>query len=145
MELGPLQKQWVKLLRDNSDKQGKYNLGTKSINDKGKEVETFCCLGMAAKMLLGNSPIKWIDSRTENTLVASFPGVEENQSFLKGSFHLLGLKDKYGSILDDDKEGFVLDKRFYESLLEMNDSDVPWSKIADFIEAHPELVFDKSV
>lgn len=145
MKLGPLQKRWIQILRDNPDKQGKHKLGFRSINDEGEEIETFCCLGMAAKMLLGETPIRWSETGTKDNLLAYFPGLEKHSLFLEESFPLLGLKDGFGSILDGDKDGFLLDGVCYSSLVHMNDKGVPWSKMTDFIEAHPELVFERSV
>lgn len=127
MELGEIQKAWIKSLRENPNKQGWGTLGIKDNN--------YCCLGEALCVLksIKNESLKYgvhgelIDGKDEH--------------YLTDSYKELGLYDEKGRL--DDK--ITHDFRSYSSISEMNDCGLTWLEIADYIEQNPENVFTKSV
>jgi hypothetical protein len=120
MKLGPLQKKWVKSLKENPDRQLKDRLGVRS-GDGYKA----CCLGEVA-MILG---ICTFDAD-------GFMKIGSEYYDLTGHYHKMGLRDECGEIADDP----------YNSLACLNDDrDHTWPEIAYLIESAPELFFTKSV
>lgn len=123
-KLGPLQKEWVKMLRKHKDHQ---------IDSKLGEIENgewkACCLGLACMIL--NKKKKITTLFQEGTLKDL-----ENVSFL-ASFKRFRLRDDNGSFKE------TIDG--HDSLVEMNDAGVSWEEIANVIEKNPDLIFTKSV
>lgn len=120
MKLGPLQKKWVKSLKEHPERQQKNALG------KGNEEKyTACCLGQAG-LIMDTCYFRG------GILVerGSLSGAVLTESYKK-----MGLRSCVGFIDDTNK-----------SLAGLNDDNYhTWVDIAYLIEAAPELFFTKSV
>lgn len=114
-KLGPKQKKWIKALKSGKYKQSKNTL-------YNKETAGYCCLGVANEVC---------DLK------------EKSDSTLLNAYKKLGLNDDDGEIVDGYK--FPRGKKKYRYLTDMNDKGVSFSKIAEFIESHPEKVFTRSI
>ena len=140
MQLGPIQKAWVKNLREHPERQTSCMLGLKC--NSGEDTPYLaCCLGEA---LLTLHRMK--DGNDDNAFVFDEEYDEwkimdgRDGKCLGSSWERLGLRDPSGEIFEDEPEWEV-----YNSLAEMNDAGISWPEIADFIEENPETVFTKSV
>ena len=131
MELGTLQKEWIKSLREHPERQGKRILGRRLDNDDYQA----CCLG----------ELKMVDCRLNNFPLPfdEFGNIvdEKYSGILGASYQRYGLNSSTGII----NGGFHFSTGFKPSLAEANDSGVSWKEIADFIEQNPEKVFTHSV
>lgn len=128
MKLGPLQQEWVDRLRAHPERQLEGSLGKKYHDGSYKA----CCLGECSMMLAEKGLVNgewyngfWFDGDLDGYL--------SNESV-----ETIGLRDGEGDLIGVRIEG-------YSVLSVANDSGVTWPEIADFIEAHPEAVFTKSV
>ena len=133
MQLGPIQKEWVRQLKAHPEWQLSGKLG-RSTSDGCK----YCCLGLGLVVLAekGLCQLNW-EPNNDGFLLreSSF-----SSATLLVDFKKLGLRDHVGSLLlHDDTE------RHLSSLSAMNDHGITWIQIANFIEQNPELVFTKSV
>lgn len=126
-ELGPVQKRWIKSLREHPERQMSGRLGMGTIHDYKA-----CCLGE-----LG------IISDTCEFIAGVLREESGSVDLLRESYHKIGLHASDGAILD----GRIIDKtgsRFY-SLSAANDSGMTWPEIADYVELNPEKIFFRSV
>lgn len=130
MELGPIQKQWIKNLRDNPNMQLKNQLG---ICDNGKLVKA-CCLGMLLHTYNEANGI-------EDTVIAGslYCNIYADSAYALENYEQLGLYGSGGNIAYHPEDPNSMD-----SLATMNDSGKTWPEIADFVEQHPDNVFTKS-
>lgn len=119
-EMGPLQKLWVKTLREHPERQYKGYLGYKN-----EKEEKYCCLGQLHVLAKGEAAFY------SNNNVSDGVGL----MVLNYSFSKYGLVSETGGIIDS----------LSNSLANMNDGDYTWPEIADFIEQNPEKVFTKAV
>ena len=145
MELGTLQKAWVKSLRENPDRQMNSRLGKQNevVNAEFDEPYHACCLG-ELKMVhcrLNNLPIVF---DKDGFLRDGKDKDIKSKTYLSGSYEQFGLHSSYGKIIGEQIKHRVREKS-YDSLALANDSGVTWAEIADFVEANPEKVFSKSV
>ena len=136
MKLGKIQKAWIADLRKYPERQFKNKLGEK--NEKG-EIKA-CCLGQALLTYCEVEGIKpvWEYEKSNDSYVLS--DFLHSEMYLVGSYNKLGLRDGAGDLLNS----VVIGNCIYSSLASMNDNDIPWSKIADYIESNPENVFQES-
>lgn len=82
----------------------------------------YCCLGVANEI---------------------FGLKETNDQSLENTYEKLGLYNDIGEL--DTSYKFPRGGTIYLDLAQMNDNNVGFKKIAEFIEKNPELVFNKSV
>lgn len=137
MELGPIQKEWVKSLRENPHRQTKGYLGMGTPEDYKA-----CCLGeaLATYCRMNNEPIPFHDGYITDNKFGSDLG---SKSFLF-SHEKIGLHTSSGKLIINKSSHISL--RGYLTLASANDSGViTWEQIADYIETYPEVVFNKSV
>ena len=95
---------------------------------------------------LENKEPTWEYEKSNDSYVLS--DLLQSQCSLAISYHKLGLRGPLGELLKPKKmieEEFREDDNNYYSLASMNDNDIPWSKIADYIESNPENVFQESI
>jgi len=136
MELGKIQKAWIKSLREHPERQGKSQLGMKHGNSYKA-----CCLG---ELLLTSCRIKKkaFPFNVVGELRDKTPDDEKGcLGFLGNSWKKLGLKSDRGC---GDKLVVVKGKN-YSNLASANDNGATWPEIADAVEADPENFFTKSV
>lgn len=129
MELGPLQKKWVKVLRDNAHLQGRRNLG---YLDEKTGTKKFCCLGMA--LLVLNKGV-WAPP-TEGWGISYLQDGYSQKLLI--SYQEMGFIGSAGDLIEPYKD-------IYHSLAYMNDKGVLWSEIADLAESNPKIMFEVSV
>lgn len=139
MELGTLQKAWVKSLREHPERQSHAKLG--QIHNRETNNYTACCLGELKLVYcqLNNLPLPF----NEDGYITDSSGASSgsSQSYLVGSWEKFGLRSDGGKIMVSmEKDG-----RSFPSLAHANDGGITWAEIADYIEANPENVFTKSV
>lgn len=123
-KLGPLQKAWVKELREHPERQIMGELGSGNI-DKFKA----CCLGQLHVCAKGKNAF---NERGE---------IDDGDLGYLHSCTDYGLRSSGGSL----KDFHSFSNGTYTCLSNANDGGVPWSELADFIEQNPEKVFTKSV
>lgn len=130
-EMGPLQKAWVQSLREHPERQIQNLLGQREGDDYKA-----CCLGEAL-MCAHRMGIRPSSPFIDDHITSGYYGAVLNVD----DYQMLGLRGSTGEISEK-----ILGHRFpYSSLTSMNDTNVPWPDIANFIEKHPEAVFTKSV
>lgn len=140
MELGPIQRAWIKELREHPERQMKEALGR-----VGPDGKTFyaCCLGQGLVCLRGLENVV-VDGRivdTHPTGTVFGPGSDENLPTF--SYGELGLRSPSGHI--DNTGPFKFDD-VAQALTDINDHNGnTWADIADLMEEHPEWIFTKSV
>lgn len=125
--LGPLQREWIKSLREHPERQESEQLGSGNLNDY-----TACCLGellVCAHRVLPNFPSPFKNGHIVDS---------DSKAYLSFSFERFGLFNSTGSIDNGSIGG-------YFTLAYANDHGVTWPEIADFIESNPEKVFTHSV
>jgi len=137
MELGRIQKEWVKSLREHPERQMSDFLGKVVDRDEYKA----CCLGelLCVRARLENKPPPFVYG-------SIWDG--DNSSSLTSSYGGLGLRSNNGGFeIDEEIRIFMKDSRIEktDSLASLNDSGVKWPIIADFVEAFPDKIFTKSV
>ena len=123
MKLGPIQKKWVKSLKENGHRQTTRRLGEKTKNDY-----TACCLGELG-LIAGVC-------RFDNHGILREKG-SDNSETLYDSYESLGLNSPTGEFDITDTE--------FSSFALLNDNEHTWYEIACYVEAYPELFFNKSV
>ena len=135
MELGPIQKAWVKSLRDHPERQMGGALGVGDCKNYKA-----CCLGQA---LINLCEIKNVSPKFDSGRLFSFShsGARRHGVLSTKDYNSLGLVDNVGVICVDHR-GYV---NGIDSLSSCNDQGMAWPEIADFIEKYPEAVFTKSV
>lgn len=133
-ELGPIQKAWIKSLRENPERQMGGQLGQKN---KGGTYNA-CCLGEYALVASEMNPsiAQLVEWDSHGLLCCG------NIEYLKDAYSELGLKSPTGELF---KPLIVSDDTSYESLSEMNDEGISWPEIADYVEANPHNLFTKPV
>lgn len=130
MELGEIQKAWIKSLRENGHRQATNYLGFKTSDGEYKA----CCLGEALCVL---NRIKGIESKfIDGDLMDGESDEELSKSYLE-----IGLITELGGL----KNAITIDDIEHHSLSDLNDYIFTWAEIADYIEQNPENVFTKSV
>jgi hypothetical protein len=141
-ELGPIQKEWVRRLREHPERQTMGQLGYKR-SDLDVPYRA-CCLGEGSILLceLNKKDLQWdkIDE-TESLYDLISNGCRDSLS--DEDYTALGLRDKIGSFAKSYE--YPDTYNIYGSLAEMNDEGMTWIQIANYIEANPENVFVKSV
>lgn len=112
---------WVQGLRDNPDQQGQERL----VNCEGK----MCCLGKLCEVM-----------GLEQRLGGFFDG-SITETHLPGEVvqHAVGLQDNTGTFNPSSLPKSLATN--HHSLVGMNDAGIPWSFIANVIEAEPEGLF----
>lgn len=123
MKLGPIQKKWVKSLKENGHRQMRSRLGEKTKNDY-----TACCLGELG-LIAGVCRFDNHGALREKE--------SDNYGTLYNSYESLGLNCPSG--------GFAITDTEFSNLANLNDNGHTWYDIACYIEAYPELFFNKSV
>lgn len=139
-ELGPLQKLWIQFLREHPERQTKDILGRKAGDDY-----VACCLGELHLCYhrLNNLPLPFITIDKHEFIIDTY---DYNNLQLDASFKDYGLHDANGSFKFKHMEAVMGGgSKYYTSLAIANDAGATWVQIADFIEANPECVFEKSV
>lgn len=145
-KLGPIQQAWIADLRANPGKQITGTLATK------KEDGTVgaCCLGQA---LITICRLEGMDEPWIKRVVFDREDLRDGMEgdfdtkVLK-SYKKLGLKSSNGvfdTTSDIQPQPAKVGDKEYLCLTEMNDKGMTWLEIADFIEANPDLVFNKFV
>ena len=141
MELGVIQKAWIKSLRENPERQIDGILGRKDDDSDENEYQA-CCLGelLCVKARLENKPLPFDEHGCirDTADTKDFSYFAPNLHELEHSYKELGLYSAEGDINCDDLKGF-------SDLAGANDNGIKWFEIANFIEANPEKVFTKSV
>lgn len=147
MELGSIQKAWIKSLRENPERQTTGKLGFVNFDGQHKR----CCLGelhCIYREQNGKEPV--ID---ENLDLLDVPvGINEPGQYsskfdqsLEATFEDLGLRDSLGLM----QESFFIDNGDYvqpfNNLADLNDGGFTWEQIADMVENDPENFFTKSL
>jgi hypothetical protein len=127
MELGPIQKKWLKALKKYPERQRKFALGVKS----KRGAFSLCCLGQLG-LIAGH--MDWKDG----DLVCN---VNKDQKGGYENYEDIGLKSSLGDFNDK----VIIKHMRYASLSLMNDGGMKWPEIAKFVEENPEMVFTKSV
>ena len=127
MELGKIQKAWVKSLREHPERQCKNRLGYK----EGSSYRA-CCLGE------GLLTVCRMNKKKLPFLITGEISDKINRDCLQFSYKKLGLLDDNGRC-----EGLKYNDQ--QSLAQLNDNGYTWTEIADFIEKYPNIVFNKSV
>lgn len=138
MELGPIQKEWIKSLREHPERQMSGHLGAKS--EDGKNYKA-CCLGEGLCMLRrleGKDPLNFFEPGGR-----LLDNVEHNY-LIPETADKLGLHDGKGQLKGEVAYIQARGHRLY-SLSSANDTGMTWPEIADFIEKYPDSVFTKSV
>lgn len=132
-ELGPIQKEWLRRLRAHPERQGTCRLG--KIIDLESGNYKACCLGEAVLLLCELS-----GEKPETSDMGSL--LDNNGGFYpdEATVDKLGIRGNRGRL----KERAIVKNCLRYSLSEMNDDNVTWPEIADYIEANPENVFTKS-
>lgn len=130
MELGEIQKAWIKSLRENGHRQHKHSLGIKISDEEYKA----CCLGEALCVL---NRLKGKESPFSHDCIMD--GTEKE--VLSKSYSELGLRGEAGAL----KKIHIINNISFDSLADLNDHAFTWAEIADYIEQNPENVFTKSV
>lgn len=143
MKLGKLQKEWVKSLKENPERQCEGKLGQLLRNNKDYEA---CCLGelhvVAHKFYTGESYFEDNHCMVED-------GGDDGE--LTHSYRKYGLYSSSGSIKfphDESIESYpekfqsIIDS---EDLVTANDDGISWVDIGEFIETYPEMIFTKPV
>lgn len=140
MELGPVQKLWLRSMNEHPERQGKGVLAIKLSADATNY--NACCLGELHICALKSEGVE--------------PSFREDHGYLylKGnvimqdggsSVYLVDSWQKYGLYSDcgefKDYKKHKIGEGIYSSLAEANDSGATWAEIATFIEANPEEVF----
>lgn len=128
-EMGPLQKLWVKSLREHPERQMSGALG---VIDHQTGTYQARCLGelkMCALRSIGENPF--------NVFYRSIMDGADTAS-LSVSYEDFGLYGPLGYF-----DGAALKGNI--SLANANDAGITWPEIADFIEQNPTAVFTKSV
>jgi len=127
-ELGPIQKEWLKSLREHPERQMSGQLG-----EGIPESYNACCLG------------EWCV--VYNRMMGLPDPFRNGQIYSGGS--LGWLKEPHNDCFNREYGGTSAliegSLKTYKSLGHMNDSGVTWPEIADFVEANPEAVFIKSI
>jgi len=133
MELGPLQKEWVKSLREHPERQISTILGEKYSDGSYKA----CCLGELhiCNSRMNGDLLKYCNNEMR----------DGDTDYLEDSWDKYGLIDSKGSFANPQFLEKVNHGALYHSLAEANDDGVDWLTIANFIESNPEEVFTKSV
>lgn len=126
MQLGPIQTEWIKSLREHPKRQLKNSLGKK----EGFSYKA-CCLGellCVAKKLAGEPEPFDEDgvlySRHHNN-TRSYSSLFNHEKF--------GLRSNNGDLYNS--------YAGYTCLAQMNDKGMTWPEIADYIEANSDNVF----
>lgn len=133
-EMGPVQKLWIKQLREYPERQTTGMLGYGTPEDYKA-----CCLGELALCYarIHNLELPFV--------VWKIKDIDEdgdrfaNVNVLSNNWEKYGLKGQGGQIYDVDFDNHI------KSLASMNDGGKTWTEIANFIESDPENVFTKSV
>lgn len=132
--LGPIQKEWIRRLRAHPERQQESALGTQ----KPDGTYTACCLGEGGLVAGvchwgGHSKLCVPDPTAEG---------EDQEGFLGyGAYQALGLWNSRGGF----HSPVVTPTESYTSLANMNDGGLTWPQIADYMEANPDNVFERSV
>lgn len=131
-ELGPLQKEWVKTLREHPERQHTGSLGYKD-----GDIWNLCCLGQLLVLAKGESVLSYLGNVYCNS----------SSTQLEKYYGDYGLKDEEGRFYDDNGHSIssLIGGTHFFSLADANDGGLTWPEIADFIEANPEKVFTKAV
>lgn len=160
MKLGPLQKIWIKSLRDNPEKQEGGSLAIFKDKDDIFNYKA-CCLGeyLLCKLRMDNLDIKKrLTARFSPEVGFSLRDIKDfnevdNKYCNIGStgtltnYKSLKLRSIVGYVDQSKVKG---DNPFLKvacsySLAELNDNGISWPEIADFIENNPEAVFTGSL
>lgn len=119
MKLGKIQKQWIKSLKENPERQGKNTLGLQQAD--GTYIA--CCLGELG-IIAGVT--HWNRGHLFSGSLA--------RTLCKAHANKLGLVDEIGSSTDPS----------VRALANLNDNTHTWPEIAAVVEKNPELYFTKS-
>lgn len=125
MELGNIQKAWIKSLREHPERQ---IIGVLGFKQHGSYKA--CCLGEYLLTVKGEACWDGDIFKDGNSDISLDTIWEE-----------VGLRGKEGELLNNFTGG---DGKFYHCLSGMNDEGYTWPEIADYVEANPENVFLKS-
>ena len=132
MELGEVQKAWIKSLRDHPERQTIHKLGEKITGTDDYEA---CCLGegLCVYNIINKLPLPF----DKHGVIRS--GIE--RLVLSEDYQKLGLYNSSGAF-----KGSIIYKGIdYFSLGHMNDSGVTWPEIADIMKQNSSLIFKESV
>lgn len=144
-KLTPAQQQWIDALRS-----GKYTQGTGHLwsQEGSKAPVCYCCLGVAMKELLPESP------DLEPSAFGNFSAFSTPMDSAGEFIDKLGLHDGGGSVtlpisewnkvpkVRNYVQEFATDDAHTIPLWQLNDTyGLTFNEIADFIEAHAEEVF----
>ncbi len=133
MELGPLQKQWIKNLRAHPERQCRGTLAERT----GTEPHEYkaCCLGefIITRFGINNDKLNFTNNN-------KFLWIDDSGGTIK-KYAEYGLISEGGWF----ESSVVINDEEYNSLIQMNDNGLTWTEIADYVEQNPENVFTKSV
>lgn len=142
MELGPIQKAWIKSLREHPERQMQEQLG-KRTPDGGYAA---CCLGEGL-LTLHAYESEYLD-HLFNTERNDYLCDGDAMASLKESYEKLGLRDGDGLFDGEELDNIESSDQMLgdaSCLAEANDDGYTWPQIADFMEANPKVVFARSV
>lgn len=147
-EMGPLQKFWLKSLREHPERQIDGILGQKDPDNKDGYFA--CCLGelLLCDARFNSKPLPFVG----DIIVDKDPSVkdedididnveQDEDCMLSFSYEKYGLRNMGGELA----KPVTIDDKTLNSLVEMNDSGISWTLIANYIEQNLENVFTKSV
>lgn len=132
IELGPIQKAWIKSLREHPERQKPTLLGSGNIKDYKA-----CCLGEA--LICYNRAKKKKLPFKDGCIVSHFEGINSKRAIL--NYSKLGLNGDLGEF----SKNITYKGNYYRSLADLNDRHVTWPEIASIIEKHKDKLFTKSV
>lgn len=130
-KLGPIQKAWIADLRAHPELQITGQLGQR---DENRSIVGLCCLGqyeITYCRIIGKEP-QWNKEDNGDALMCN-----GSRTILSESWKEMGLRSTSGRFAEP-CEGIV-------GLAGLNDGGKTWLEIADYVEAHPENVFTKSI
>ena len=134
MELGPIQKLWIKQLKQHPERQTREQLG----EGKPRDYKA-CCLG---ELLLCKHRIEHKKLPFNENVICDMYNNHEDAETLTFSHGELGLRDRNGIA----KNLFKIKKHKFTSLVAANDHpSASWLDIAHVVEEDPENFFLKSV
>lgn len=156
MELGPLQKKWIELLKSGQYKQTTERLHLcrtyPKVEAKPPE-DAYCCLGVACRFVLGQEPALHQSSHHTSVEVFAYNGTLE----FMANYAELGLRSMEGSASCAFTQAALVKIlprllapcsriKLAPSLANLNDKySLTFPEIADVLLAVPEVYFTRSV
>ncbi len=153
-KLGPLQQEWIRCLRSGEFPQGEgFLVGNADGNVAPGQPYPHCCLGIVCRVAQANGlKLRWIPSDHgygDSKVYEIDDGEGRNDQELPPKvMKTLRFRDSVGRFkscpknCNEQKYLRVGEAGHVESLADANDQGCTFVQIADFVEAHPEEVFE---